>query len=180
MVFDFDDHHPGNDAMPYMHRLKATRPDFKATLFCIPALADDDYWNSLPDWIEVVAHGWTHPHPREAEHWAYDQSVDVLLSLPERMRQTRGWKSPGWLTSPGMYRALDELGWWIADQHLADSIRPKTLDTYLWEDGFNVHGHVQDVCGNGLRETWPTLCEVVESATSFEFASEAVKICVSL
>lgn len=176
MILDWDDHCPSNDAMPYMLRLKEMRPDFKATLFSVPALADEDYWDSLPDWIEVCAHGWAHPTPREAELWSYDQSVDVILSLPQRFRVSRGWKSPGWLTSPGMYRALEDLGWWIADQHLADHLRPDGLPVYLWEDGDNWHGHVQNLGTNGLQETWETVVRLVEEADEFRFASEAVKV----
>ena len=176
MIFDWDDHCPDNDAMPYMLELKKLRPDFKATLFAVPALGTDEYWDSLPDWIELAMHGWAHPTPREAEHWSYDQAVDVLLSRPSRF--VNGWKSPGWLTSPGMYQALEDLGWWIADQHLADDIRPAGLPVYLWEDGENWHGHVQNLGTNGLEETWNRVLIEVAAAKSFEFASEAVGVLV--
>lgn len=174
MIFDFDDHCDVNDAMPYMALLKEMNPAFKVTLFSIPALSSEVFWDSHPDWVELAMHGWTHPDPREAEHWSYDQAVDVLLSRPKRF--CRLWKSPGWLTSPGMYRALVDLGWAIADQHLADAIRPPDLPVYLWEDGENWHGHVQDVCGNGLQETWAQVCALVQDAESFEFASERVAV----
>lgn len=171
--FDWDDHCDVNDAMPYMEQLKALNPAFKATLFAIPALGDDQFWASHPDWIELAMHGWSHPDPREAEWWTYEQACDVLLAVPDGF--AHGWKSPGWLTSPGMYQALGELGWWIADQHLADAVRPADLPVYLWEDGDNWHGHVQAVCGNGLEETWETVCEKVAATTEFRFASEMVK-----
>ena len=174
MIFDFDDHCEANNAMPYMTRLKEINPAFKATLFAIPAHGDEDFWNDHPDWIELAGHGWSHPDPREAEHWSYDQAVDVLLALPERF--VDGWKSPGWLSSPGVYDACRDMGFWIADQHLADGKRPVDLPAYLWEDGDNWHGHVQNVCGNGLGETWSKVCELVERAGSFEFASDGAAV----
>jgi hypothetical protein len=97
----------------------------------------------------------------------------VLLSAPVRF--VEGWKSPGWQISAGTYRALNELGWWVADQHLEDHRRPEGLRTYFYEDGLDRwHGHIQNVCGNGLQETWPVLLEAVTEAPSFEFVSEAV------
>jgi hypothetical protein len=172
--FDWDDHCEANDAMPWMVQLKELNPSFKATLFSIPALGSDDYWDDHPEWIELVGHGWAHPDPREAEHWDHDQATDVLLSMPRAF--VDGWKSPGWLTSDGMYQACLDLGWWIADQHLADARRPAGLAVYLHEDGRNWHGHVQNVCGNGLRETWAQVCEMVEETDEFLFASEAVQV----
>lgn len=160
--------------MPFMLALKELNPAFKATLFSVPALGSDDFWDAHPPWLEIAMHGWAHPDPREAEHWSYNQSMDVLLSAPARFVEL--WKSPGWLTSPGMYEALLELDWAIADQHLADHLRPDRLAVYLHEDGTNYHGHVQDVCGNGLRESWDQVCGLVASTSEFRFASEAVKV----
>ena len=160
--------------MPLMLELKELNPAFKVTLFSIPAHGSPEFWASHPDWVELVGHGWSHPHPREAEHWSYEQSADVLLELPDVF--VDGWKSPGWLTSPGMYQALVDMNMWVADQHLADAVRPARLPVYLYEDGDNWHGHVQDVCGNGIRETWPLLCAKVAATTEFLFASEAVKV----
>lgn len=173
MTFDWDDHCDVNDAMPWMLRLREINPAFKATLFSIPAYGSEEFWDGHPDWIEIAMHGWSHPHPREAEHWTYEQSADVLLSAPARF--VKVWKSPGWLTSEGMYQALRDLGWTVADQHLADSARPYDLPVYLWEDGSNWHGHVQNVCGNGLYETFGRVCQLVEQTGEFLFVTEAVE-----
>ena len=172
MTFDWDDHCESNDAMPWMLMLKKINPEFKATLFSIPALGDDAFWDDHPDWVELAMHGWAHPDAREAEHWTYDQSIDVLLSAPAAF--VKVWKSPGWLTSPGMYRALLDLGWAVADQHLADTARPPELPVYLWEDGENWHGHVQNVCGNGLGETWGRVSSLVRETEEFEFVSQRI------
>lgn len=83
----------------------------------------------------------------------------------------QGFKAPGWQISNDCYTVLLERGWWVADQHLEDGRRPAGLRTYFFEDG-NWHGHIEDVCGNGIDETWPQVVEAVKSAPSFEFASE--------
>lgn len=176
-VFDFDDHCETNDAMVFMHQLKAVNPQFKATLFAIPALGNDAFWDNHPDWIELAMHGWAHPNPYEAAGWSYDQACDVLLSAPAAFMN--GWKSPGWQISDGTYQALLDLGWWVADQHLEDGRRPAGLPVYLYEDDDCWHGHVQNVCGNGILETWDALCAKVAATTDFQFASEAVKVAVA-
>lgn len=173
MIVDVDDHHPGNDAMPWMLRLKEINPAFKATLFAVPGLGLPYFWESHPDWIELVMHGWFHPDPFESAHWDYGRMMAVLDARPRDF--VKGWKSPGWQTSDDVYSALCDSGYWIADQHLADARRPPELPTYFYEDGDDrIHLHVQNVCGNGLEESWDELVERVASATEFKWCSEAL------
>lgn len=172
MIFDTDDLYEGHDRMDLLLELKAINPEFKLTAFAIPALGSDDYWNTLPEWIELAGHGWTHPHPLEAAEWTYEQAMDVLLSLPRRF--VDGWKSPGWQISDGTYKALDELDWWVADQHYNDWRRPPSLRFHCEGDGDHIHTHVQNVCGNGLEETFPVLARKVAAATEFRFISDVV------
>jgi hypothetical protein len=172
MVYDWDDHHPKNDAMPWMLRLKEINPAFKATLFAVPGLGTDEFWDSHPDWIELAVHGWLHPDPYECAEWSYERTVQAIETKPKAF--VTGWKSPGWQISNATYEALLDRDWWVADQHLEDHRRPVKLRTYLYEDG-NWHGHVQDVCGNGLRETWGEVVERVSSTEVFEFASAAAR-----
>lgn len=178
-VFDWDDHHPGNDAMPWMLKLKEINPAFKATLFSVPAWGSVTYWESHPDWIELVPHGWWHPHAHECEHWDRGRMEEYIQDDLVLAMGTRGFKAPGWQISNDTYEVLLEQGWWVADQHLEDLRRPIDLPVYLYEDGENWHGHVQNVCGNGLGETWDQVRDLVERTTEFLFASEAVKVLVA-
>lgn len=162
--------------MPWMYRLKEINPDFKATLFSVPGLGSRDFWKSHPEWIEIAWHGHYHPTPVECLHWDREQMERLLDDPIMDCRTTDGWKSPGWCTSPAIYEVLRERSWWIADQHIADAARPSDMRVYLWEDGSNWHGHVDDVCGNGLNETWAVVCEKVRNTEEFLFASEAVKV----
>lgn len=168
-TFDWDDHWHGQDAMPWMWQLKELRLDFKATLFAIPGLSDDTFWDAHPDWIELAVHGWKHPDPYECVDWTYERMVQAIESKPDRF--VGGFKAPGWQISDACYQALLDHGWWVADQHLEDGRRPAGLEVYFFEDG-NWHGHTHNVCGNGIEETWGRVVELVRGAESFEFASE--------
>jgi len=172
MVFDWDDHgeQTGRNAMCWMVELKKIRPDFKATLFAVPAWGSQVFWRSHPDWIELAVHGHDHHSNYECAEWGYARMVEAMLNAPVGF--VRGFKAPGWQISNGCYEALQDCNWWVADQHLEDHRRPIDLPVYLYEDGQNWHGHVTDVCGNGLNETWEHVKQLVRDADCFEFASE--------
>jgi hypothetical protein len=175
IVVDFDDFSEWSNRYDLLHELKAINPTFRCSVFAIPGLGSDEFWASVPRWIELCVHGWLHETPRECERWTREQIEWVLDSEVVRRHFVNGWKSPGWLTSPAIYEVLLERGWWIADQHLADHLRPSALRTYLHEDGDNWHGHISNVCGNGIEETWPALKARVEGETEFRFASEIAR-----
>lgn len=172
-VFDTDDLYEGHDRLDLLWRLKDANPKFRLTAFCVQGLGNDTYWDSLPDWVECAAHGEFHPDPREAENWSYEKALQVLEAKPERF--VKLWKSPGWQISAGTYEALDDLGWAVADQHYNDSRRPDGMPVHCLGDGDHVHSHVQNVCDNGLEETFGYLLDRVRRAVSFEFVSEVVQ-----
>lgn len=175
LTVDFDDLHESQHRLDLLYELKTINPLFRCTVFAVPGLGSDEFWESLPRWIELAVHGWLHPTPRECEHWTREQIEGVLDSEVVRRHFVNGWKSPGWLTSEAIYEVLVERGWWIADQHLADGVRPSGLRTYLYEDHDSWHGHIGNVCGNGIEETWPQLTARVAHETEFRWASEAAR-----
>ena len=173
MTFDWDDFAEDNHKLWRLQELKELRPDFRCTLFAVPGKGSDEFWASVPDWCELAVHGWLHPNPYEASDWS---AAYLGLILEEPVIQkffVQGFKAPGWQISDGCYEELLRRDWWVADQHLEDGRRPPGLRTYFYEDG-NWHGHIQDVCGNGLAETWDMVVELVANAESFEFASECL------
>lgn len=178
MIFDTDDFHETNHRLDLLEQLRDANPLFRMTAFAIPAYCSPEFLASLPEWIEVVPHGWAHggrdcSNPREAENWTYEQAMDVLLSKPDRM--VEGWKSPGWQISDGTYQALLELDWWCADHPENDDRRPEGIRTHVLGGCDHVHTHVQNVCGNGLEETFFELLPRVANAESFELVSEVVQ-----
>lgn len=178
-VFDVDDLYEGHDRMDLLAQLKEANPAFRVTAFAIPALCPDSYIEELPDWIEVVPHGRFHGDPPadggECKNWSYGEMWDLIEHIEASSpRWARGFKAPGWVISNGCYVALDEAGWWLADQAYNDSRRPAGLRFHREGDGDHVHTHVQNVCGNGLEETFSQLLHRVRYADVFQLVSEVV------
>lgn len=178
MIFDTDDLHDGNHRLDLLWELKRANEKFRMTAFAVPGLCSADFLEELPDWIEIAAHGWLHggpfcDDPYEAANWGYTDAMRVLNSLHPRF--VKLWKSPGWQISDGTYQALLERGFAVADQHYNDHRRPPGLRVHCEGDGDHLHTHVQNVCGNGLEESFPMLLARVAAAESFELVSEVAK-----
>jgi hypothetical protein len=179
VIVDFDDYCESEHRLDLLRELRSINPDFRCTVFAIPRKGSRRFWSKTPDWIELAAHGWKHPHPREAQHWTYEQASLVFAYCEDLF--VHGFKAPGWQISDETYRLASEKGWWIADHWENDERRPVGLLSHVvtpaacvGQDPEHWHGHIPDVCGNGISETFNALRAVVESATSFEFVSEKV------
>lgn len=177
MICDFDDFAEDQHRLDLLHLLREANPAFRCTLFAIPARGTDEFWDTVPEWCELAMHGWAHPHSREAESWSYEDALDVLLASPARF--TEGFKAPGWQISDGTYRAIIELGWWVADHWENNARRPHGIRAHVISPDYRQteghwHGHIGNVCGNGIEETFPELLARVRDAATFELVSEAV------
>lgn len=168
-TIDFDDFGQNNNRLDLLWGLKSIRPDLKITAFAVPTHGTAEFWTTVPKWIELAVHGWDHPTPRECEHWTYEDMERYMPRVHERF--VNGFKAPGWQISDDCYRWLHDHGWWVADQDYNDDRRPTELPVYKI-DGW--HGHIQDVCDNGLLETLPHVTNIVAKAGEFRFASEAL------
>lgn len=179
MIVDFDDFHEGDHRLDLLHTLREANPLFRCTLFAIPALGSDEFWESVPDWCELAVHGWEHPDPYECEDWDVYEALILMGKVP--LRFVNGFKAPGWQISDGTYQALIEAGWWVADHWDNDDRRPDGILTHritpaagAGNDPDHWHGHIGNVCGNGIAETFPEVLRRVREATSFEWVSECV------
>lgn len=171
---DFDDFHEKNHKLERLWELKAINPLFRCTVFAVPALGSDDFWASVPRWIELAVHGWEHPHAYECAHWNAEDILRVMDSPVVKQHFVNGWKSPGWQTSDAIYEVIRLRGWWIAEQQV-NVARPSGLRVYIHDEvETNWHGHIQDWGSNGIDETWPQLVGHVRRASEFRFASELV------
>lgn len=165
--------------MDLLLELKAANPLFRMTAFCVQGRGSDEYWDSLPDWIELAGHGHVHSSPREAETWTYEQTMEVLLAKPQAFK--KGWKSPGWQVSDGTYMALMDMDFWIADHWGNNYRRPEGIMAHVISeaagagaDPEHLHLHVDDVCGNGIAESFSGVLSRVTAARSFSLISESV------
>ena len=173
MIVDFDDYHESNARDDLLMGLREANPEFRCTLFAVPGLGSEEFWAGVPEWCELAVHGWLHPTPFECAEWDAGQMRSLIARKPYGF--VDGFKAPGWQISDGCYEALHEAGWWVADQTYNDERRPTGLRVHRLHDGDHWHGHIQDVCGNGLEETYPQLLARVRAATSFELVGEVVQ-----
>lgn len=205
MVIDFDDQgankvisdmcqsHDCRDKLDELHYLN---PNFKVTLFTIPAyvtLEMADWLRANQGWVETAMHGFYHTSNYECENWTYedmDQYADkVAAAFPGLF--TYGFKAPGWQISDACLEWLQDHGWWVADQSYNNARRGAMLPAYVNNNGVFTtylpsdmddhvvieawHGHTWDCVGNGIYETFDELSEVVKNAQDFQFISEVLK-----
>jgi hypothetical protein len=142
-IVDADDFCESNTEMDVLLKIKEVVPEFKITLFTIVGLCSGRFFAEMSqlDWIDLVPHGLYHPHPRECENWAYIRCCRYL-DLVDIVGITKGFKAPGWQISDGMYEALLERGYWVADQEYNNSRRPPALKAYLLDSPNKLHFHI--------------------------------------
>lgn len=179
MICDFDDFSISENRLDLLLQLKDANPKFKCTLFAIPGQGSDAFWDEVPLWCELAVHGWMHPSSTECAKWTYERTEQMIAEKP--LRFVRGFKAPGWQVSDQTYMALRDYGWWIADHWENNPRRPDSLASHVVTPEAAVgrsddhwHGHIPDVCGNGIAQTFDALREKVTAAESFEFVSEVV------
>lgn len=145
-IVDADDFCEENSGdLKFLSELKSKIPSFKVTLFTIFGRCSEKFYDHISDgydWIDLVPHGWMHPHPYECSNWDYEKSLWYLKMVEHDFPDvTRGFKAPGWQISDGMYRALLARNWWVADQTYNDARRPRGLRAYLLNSPFKLHFH---------------------------------------
>lgn len=144
------------------------------------------------DWIEIGVHGFTH---KPQEMLQYSQPVvESLLMATENLYKklkeekgidinfVKGFCAPYWLRNTETDKALKKRGYWIA---INDNSNPLGLPFYKYNWSIDMpyprdkgvirgHGHVQDTCGNGLAESFPSILEIPTDA-QWVFCSEALQ-----
>lgn len=171
-TIDADDFMEQSNGLHILFRIKARNPDFKINLFTILGRCSDNFIELIRgiDWIDMIPHGWMHDTPRECENWTYEQGIEYLDKV-ERHRLTKGFKAPGWQISDGMYKALLDREYWVADQIYNNERRPKGLKAYLLDNNNKIHCHIPEVCGNGLLTTEEQLTNL---KGEFKFIKEII------
>lgn len=205
MIFEFDDFGcdhiisdmcQSHDCRDQLLRLKGINPDFKATLFAIPAEMTMEllqWCKTNADWIELAVHGYGHTSNYECVNWTYEQMDIAMKSVAAFNAFVPVFRAPGWQISDGCFEWLKDNDWIVADQGYNDHRRPKELKAYVNYNGqFTVipkddyeklrevdayHGHVWNVGSvgsepNGIYEDWDKVSELVKNAKNFQFVSE--------
>lgn len=178
VVFDLDDFamYPENSAECIYHlkRQKEKFPKLKVTLFAIPQYRGvdnttffSDVLEAYGDWIQLAIHGWHHETPFECKEWTYKEAKKKIDTAYKSGVFVKVFKAPGWQISRDTYKALDEMGFIVADNLfsaytepgvLNSERRPKTLKAYTVEHPWMCHGHTWDITTdlvghrNGIRQ----------------------------
>jgi len=152
---DLDDFCESNHKLALLDLLRKEIPGFRVTLFTIPGLCSLDWLNEVRekrDWVDLVPHGWKHPHSRECQNWSLEECREYLDCI-EPLKMTHGFKAPGWQISDGMYQVLLERDYWLADQLYNTGRRPVELRAYVLTGAPNqIHGHIGHMGGYNSNE----------------------------
>ena len=195
ITLDFDDFNPLNHRLDILRKLRDRYPDFKVTMFTVPwdirynsdkggaPISSDDYseWRNIvkhgikDGWLEIAIHGLTHA-PREFEDMDAKQAGG-RIDFAEHFMNDAGFKyvklfkAPQWLLSEEAKEVIEKRGYKVMEDGY-----------YSWnvKDEFPVelnnvigHGHVQDVCDNGLEESLLRLVQIPDDY-EWKFLSEVV------
>lgn len=195
IVFDADDfgvNHvisgdcQSHDCRDKLDEFHFANPNFKATLFAIPAEMSyelAEWCRANSGWIQLAVHGIRHTSNYECHEMSYQEFDEAIKPLQVMLDNyfVKGFKAPGWQISDGIYRWLAEHGWWVADQSYNDERRSGILPAYVNNNGtFMVdntvyngkHYHTWDCVGNGVYELSDQIKADIEGETEFKFISE--------
>lgn len=121
--------------------------------------------------VDLIPHGYRHTTSRECQDWSYEGSREYLEYVLF-LGFTRGFKAPGWQISDGMYEALVEFDFWVADQAYNNSRRPPVLKTYLLDQPGKIHGHIGHLGGHNDNELSCIWDSIIQLRDEFKFIKE--------
>jgi hypothetical protein len=163
---DFDDFSESNNRLDWLWILKKEFPNFKVNLFAIPDQMPIDFRHYILslDWIQLCIHGKSHINNEDIG--------ETFLVMAPAERYAKVYRAPFWQLSDTMYERLTKLGYKIMI-HPDD---PREGIKYNWNikdsphplDILYGHGHVQDVCENGLVESFDNILKLPKD-TEFRF-----------
>lgn len=182
-VDDFCDELGGLETLNHLDRLKTIYPNFRCTLFTIPAkcsrsLLDEAGRRVNEGWLELALHGWNH-YPTEELKVLTTRGLESLYRSAEIVNNplyVRGFRPPGWYITKEYIEVLNSLGMWVA-LHKRDKELCKYIEHgyYMCEERFPYwHGHTHNTCGNWLRESMPTLESRWDRYQTFAKVSESL------
>ncbi len=197
VTLSFDDFSPKNSGFFYICELKRLYPKLKVSLFTIPmsvmsgeveCIADEKFVSEIKrytHWIEFIPHGFSHL-PLEFKRKTYDETINCIKAWERLFKESnlpfvRGFKAPYWEYNEQVIKALNDMGYWMAINRGVNHNSIKTYQ-YNWSIQEELpkdkeiilgHGHIQNVCGNGLEECFSNLLTIPEDA-EFKFVSEIV------
>jgi hypothetical protein len=168
-----------HDCRDKLDQFHYANPNFKATLFAIPAQMTyelAEWCVANQSWIELAMHGIFHSSNFECEKMTYKE-FEIAIGPMRSMLDTyftKGFKAPGWQISDDIYKWLMDNGWWVADQAYNNDRRPRMPHYIVGEN--SMHHHTWDCVGNGVYELSDDIISRIKDETEFKFVSEVVTV----
>lgn len=196
VVLDFDDFSPSRNNIDLLLRLKEYYIYFKVSLFTAANLDNKFRLSKFKSWcdkireldyIELLIHGYDHS-PKEFKRISEEKAKKrIVLAEDEFIKAGLNYKkifrAPYWQINNETYDALSGLGYIIADHK--DNLTSRKLRCYQYNWSINDpipnfpiirgHGHINDVCENGLKGCFENLLRFPKE-TKFLTISESIEL----
>lgn len=201
ITLDFDDFSLENNNLFYIYKLREQYPNFKVSMFYIPA--DINYYQRLMQeereqvleqvrtaikegWMELIPHGLMHVKQEFLKATEDDMEL-YLKAYKEHFKElklpyVKGFKAPYWQISKEAIKVLDKHGWFLAtDRNQPDSLKAKKNYVYNWsidEDFTNKkevrgHGHISLPSRNNIADCMINLSQIPQDY-EWKFISEII------
>jgi predicted deacetylase len=199
---DFDDFSLQNNNLFYIYKLREQYPNFKVSMFYIPA--DLQYYQNLMEeerlqvleqvrtaikegWLELIPHGLMHVKQEFLKMSAKDMEL-ILKAYEEHFKEldlpyVKGFKAPFWQISKEAIKVLNKRGWFLAiDRNQPDCLKAKKNYVYNWsiDEPFKelkqvkAHGHISGPSRNNIAESMINLSQIPQDY-QWKFISEVMK-----
>ena len=164
-VADFDDFHENQHQLELLHGLHSKIPGYRVTLFVIPGMCSLKWLQTVKtDWMQFALHG--EQHGRECLDWTTEEVHKYLDKYEAWGIFEKVFRAPGWVLNQATFDVLAERKYILAAKQSDDDrevIYPGKLyihrknrtEIVPKSDGVQlriVHGHINNVCGNGLNK----------------------------
>jgi hypothetical protein len=170
IVVDFDDFCDESNRLDLLFRIKAKVPNFKCTLFTIPVYTSLTFAEQVSKlgWLELAFHGDFHT-TQECKTWSNMQVQAYVDKWCRNKFFVKVFKAPHWAGNEVVYKYLTNAGFIIAENK-----ETPFKNVYQLNNGKvkSVHGHIPDVCGNGIASMYDDVCSL---KGEFYFISELPK-----
>lgn len=194
IALEYDDFSGVNSNFGILENFKEHYPNFKVTMFTVPweirfgRNLQESSPITLPkfkpfvdaindcDWIEIALHGLTHA-PLEFAELSYKAAMQRIV-IGMKMFENVGiknfakiFKAPQWEISEEAEQAAKDMGFLVLHDQYYNWNLANDKPNERAPEPFIMHGHVQDVCDNGMAETMHRVLKLPVD-TEFKFLSE--------
>jgi len=200
VVLEFDDFSPINHRLDLFRQLRERFPKLKVSLFTVPNQDGRHPLDRYPAWcgevreldfLEFCVHGLSHSDNEFAHKGRFVCGRRLReaerIFLASKLPFQKIFRAPRWQIDDGGYSALADLDYAVADH--TEHMTPSELRCYQYNWSINDplpsypalrgHGHVQNVCGNGIEECFDHLMKLPRE-TEFMFVSEYLRLDASI